>query len=97
MEPRTLCLPSNFHGYDASANANQARRSYQQALVFALDMGLRPLQAQCHCVLGELAEKAGETQGVRDHLTTALSMFCEMSMQFWLDNIDVALKRLSAP
>ena len=91
MEARTLYLLGNIHGYGASANANQARESYQQALVLAHELAMRPLQAQCHFALGELAKKAGEKRGAQEQFDTAVSMFREMGMQFWLES---ALKAL---
>ena len=91
-EARTLYLLGNIHGYGASANATQVRESYQQALVLAQELGMRPLQAQSHFALGELAKKAGEQRGAQEHLSTALSMFREMGMQFWLDKAESELK-----
>ena len=93
-EARTLYLLGNIYGYGASANANQARDSYQQALVLAHELGMQPLQAQCHYALGELARKAGEKRGAREQFSTAVSMFREMGMQFWLEKAESALKEL---
>jgi tetratricopeptide (TPR) repeat protein len=39
-QARTLCLLGNIHGYGASANANQARERYQQALALAHELAL---------------------------------------------------------
>jgi hypothetical protein len=39
-------LLGNIHGYGASANMTQARESYQQALVLAHELGMRPLEGQ---------------------------------------------------
>ena len=95
-EARTLYLLGNIYGYDASANATQARDSYQQALVLAHELGMRPLEAQCQFALGELAKKAGEQRGAQEQFGTAVSMFREMGMQFWLEKAESALKELSA-
>ena len=91
VEARTLYLLGNIHGYSASANANQARESYGQALVLAQELAMRPLEAQCHLALGKLAKKAGEKRGAQEQFDTAVSMFREMGMQFWLES---ALKAL---
>ena len=95
-EARTLYLLGNIHGYGASANANQARDSYQQALALAHELGMRPLQAQCHFALAELARKAGEGRSAQEQFGTAVSMFREMGMQFPLEKTEAALNDLSA-
>jgi tetratricopeptide (TPR) repeat protein len=92
VEARSLYLLGNIHGYGAAANANQARESYQQALVLAHELAMRPLEAQCHFALGELAKKAGEKRGAQEQFSTAVSMFREMGMQFWLERTESALK-----
>jgi Tfp pilus assembly protein PilF len=91
VEAQTLYLLGNIYGYGASANATQARENYQQALVLAHDLAMRPLEAQCHFALGELAKKAGEKPRAQEQFNTAMSMFHEMGMQFWLES---ALKAL---
>jgi hypothetical protein len=84
----------NIHGYGVSANANQARESYQQAMVLAHELGMRPLEAQCHLALGELAGKTGHRQEAQQHLTVAVTMFREMGMQTWPERAESALRVL---
>lgn len=93
-EARTLYLLGNIHGYGASANANQARERYQQALALARELGMRPLHAQCHLALGEFAAKAGNRQEAQEQLTVALTMFREMRMQTWPEQAEALLKAL---
>jgi len=93
-EARTLHLLGNIHGDVASANANQARDSYRQALVLAHELGMRPLEAQCHFALGELAKKAGEQRGAQEQFSTAVSMFRGMGMKFWPEKAEAALEAL---
>jgi len=95
-EARTLYLLGNIHGYGAPANASLARDSYQRALALAQELGMRPLAAECHLALGELAKKAGERRSAQEQLGTASSMFREMGMQFWLQNAEAALEELAA-
>jgi hypothetical protein len=52
-------LPGNIHCYGESADADQARDGYRQALALAHQMGMRPLDAQCQLALGTLREKNG--------------------------------------
>ena len=93
-EARTLYLLGNIHGYGDSANPNHARAAYQEALALAHELGMRPLEAQCHLALGELAAKMGDKQRARDHLSVAVRMFREMGIQTWPEHAESALKAL---
>ena len=93
-EARTLYLLGNIHSRVASANANLDRDSYQQALLLAHELGMRPLEAQCHFALGELAKKAGEHRGAHEQFSTAVSMFRGMGMKFWPEKAEAALEAL---
>ncbi|MEO6024549.1 MAG: AAA family ATPase [Burkholderiales bacterium] len=95
-EARTLYLLGNIYTYRASANVRQVRDSYQQALALAHELDMRPLEAQCHFALGELAKKAGEPRGAQEQFSAALSMFRDMGMQSWLAKAEAALKDLQA-
>ena len=53
---------------------------------------MRPLEAQCHFALGELAEKIGEKRDAHEQFSAAVSMFREMGMQFPLEKAEAALK-----
>ena len=55
---------------------------------------MRPLEAQCHFALGELAEKAGERREAQEQFSAAASMFREMGMQFPLEKAEFALDNL---
>jgi hypothetical protein len=52
---------------------------------------MRPLEAQCHCVQGELARGAGEQKGENERFGTAAAMFREMGMQSWLEKAQTSL------
>jgi len=55
---------------------------------------MRPVEAQCHLALGELASKTGLRQEAQKKLTVALTMFREMGMQHWPEQAESALKAL---
>ena len=93
-EARTLYLLGNIHRCGMSADASQARKDYQEALALAHELGMRPLEAQCHLALGELASKTGNKQQARDQLTVAVRMFREMGMQTWPEQAESALRAL---
>ena len=78
-----------------AAEFEPAKETYHRALASATDLGMRPLEAQCHFALGELAKKAGEKRRAQEHFSTAVSMFRDMGMQFPLEKAEAALKNLS--
>ena len=93
-EARALHVLGNIHSHMVPTSANQARDSYQQALVLAHELGMRPLQAQCHFALGQLAKEAGEQRGAQEQLSAAVSMFRGMGMKFWPEKAEAALEEL---
>jgi hypothetical protein len=65
----------------ATARADEA---YQQALIIAEELKIRPLQAHCHLGLGKLYRRIGRLDEARAELATAVAMLREMGMAFWL-------------
>src|SRR5712692_7361098 len=63
---------------------DQAEGHYRQALALAEELGMRPLVGHCHLGLSRLFRQGAEQQQAQEHLTTAMSMFREMDMGFWL-------------
>jgi tetratricopeptide (TPR) repeat protein len=64
---------------------------YQQALTLATELGMRPLQAHCHRVLGKLYSQTGHIEQARAELTTAIEMYRAMDMTLWLPQAEAAL------
>ena len=69
----------------------QATASYQQALTLANELGMRPLQAHCHRGLGKLYSQTGQSEQARAELSTAIEMYRDMEMTFWLPETEAAL------
>jgi class 3 adenylate cyclase/tetratricopeptide (TPR) repeat protein len=74
----------------------KATEAYASAMRSAEELGMRPLVAHCHLSLGRANADAGDRKKGREHLTTALSMYREMKMPFWLGKAEFALKDLLA-
>ena len=74
------------------ADVQSARAAYLGALEIATELGMRPLIGQCDLALGLLF--IGDAQESRAQLETAVTMFSEMGMQFWLEKAQAALKAL---
>ena len=72
-------------------DVEQAAARYQQALALATDLGMRPLVAHCHLGLGKLYQRTGKRQEAQEHLATAVTMYREMDMRFWLEQAEAEL------
>jgi tetratricopeptide (TPR) repeat protein len=72
----------------------QAEASYHQALALANELGMRPLQAHCHRVLGTLYAATGQREQARTELSTAIEMYMSMDMTFWLPQTEAALAQV---
>jgi class 3 adenylate cyclase/tetratricopeptide (TPR) repeat protein len=68
-----------------------AAHHYRQALTLAEELGMRPLQAHCHRGLGILYSQTGQSEQARAELTTAIEMYRDMEMTFWLPEAEAAL------
>jgi tetratricopeptide (TPR) repeat protein len=72
----------------------QAEVHYRQALALAEDLGMRPLQAHCHLGLGTLYVKTGQRQQACTELSTAVDLYRDMDMTFWLPQAEAALSQV---
>jgi tetratricopeptide (TPR) repeat protein len=77
--------------HDDSPDNVQAETHYQQALDLANELGMRPLQAHCHRGLGTLYSQTGQSEQARTELSTAIAMYRDMDMTFWLPETETAL------
>jgi class 3 adenylate cyclase/tetratricopeptide (TPR) repeat protein len=76
--------------------AEQAEAHYQQALALADELGMRPLQAHCHRGFGTLYSRTGKSAQASAELSTAIDMYRDMEMTFWLPQAEVALEQLKS-
>jgi tetratricopeptide (TPR) repeat protein len=74
--------------------AAQAEAHYRQGLALAEELGMRPLQAHCHLSLGTLYVNTGQREQARTELSTAIEMYRDMDMTFWLPQAEVALAQV---
>ncbi len=70
---------------------DQAETHFQQAFTLATELGMRPLQAHCHRGLGTLYRQADQAEQARTELSTAIEMYRDMEMTFWLPETEAAL------
>ncbi|HEY5869011.1 MAG TPA: adenylate cyclase, partial [Candidatus Tectomicrobia bacterium] len=78
----------------ASPEVESATGHYRQALALAEALGMRPLQAHCHRSLGTLYARQGQRQHARAALATAIALYRDMAMTFWLPQAEAVLAQV---
>jgi len=53
---------------------------------------MRPLIAHCHLGLGKLSRRTGQREQALEHLDTATTMYREMGMTYWLEQVQREIK-----
>jgi tetratricopeptide (TPR) repeat protein len=74
--------------------SDQAEDYYRQALTLAEELGMRPLQAHCHRSLGTLYAATSQREQARTELSTAIALYRDMEMTFWLPQAEAALAQV---
>jgi tetratricopeptide (TPR) repeat protein len=90
-EAAALWLLGAIYTHHEPLVSEAAHAYYQQALALADELGMRPLQAHCHLALGTLSVKQGQLAQARVELSTAITLFHEMGMTFWLPRAETIL------
>jgi len=72
-----------------------AQTRFQEALALAGELGMRPLIAHCHRDLGALYLNTGKREPAREHLTTATTLYRAMDMRFWLEQVEIEMRKLA--
>ena len=75
-------------------DSQQAETHYRQALALTEALGMRPLQAHCHRGLGTLYAQTGQREQARTALSTAIALYRDMEMTFWLPQTEAALAQV---
>jgi tetratricopeptide (TPR) repeat protein len=93
VEAQALWLLGEVALHHDSPEVDQAAASYRQALSLAVELGMRPLQAHCHRGLGDLYSQIGQSEQAHDALSTAIEMYRDMEMMFWLPQAETMLQK----
>jgi tetratricopeptide (TPR) repeat protein len=93
-EAYALCLLGEIAARREPPDVTQAAAYYPQALALAEELGMRPLQAHCHRGLGTLYATTGQREQARTALSTAIALYRDMAMTFWLPQTGAALAQV---
>ena len=99
LADRAVRCATSYHGFMAHAqqllgdiathpdlfDAESGEAHYRQALALAEPRGMRPLIAHCYLGLGKLYQRTSKMEAAHEQLTTAITMYREMDMRFWLE------------
>ena len=77
-----------------SQECEHAEARYQQALILADELGMRPLQAHCHHGLGQLYAQSECRAEASAELSAAIELYRMMDMIFWLPQAEAALAQV---
>src|SRR5262245_14509469 len=89
-----LRLLGEIATHQAFPEVETAEAHYRQARTLAETLGMRPLQAHCHRGLGTLFAATGQWEQARTALSTAIGMYRDMDMTFWLPETEAVLAQV---
>jgi tetratricopeptide (TPR) repeat protein len=90
-EAYALRLLGEIAAHGDLPDAETAEAHYRQALARATELGMRPLVAHCHVGLAKLYRRVGDRAKAEESLATAIPMYREMDMGFWLEQAEAQL------
>jgi tetratricopeptide (TPR) repeat protein len=87
-EAWSLRLLGDVLARDEAPRIEAAEEMYRRAVALAQDLGMRPLLGRCHLGLGALYREAGTQREAIEHCETALSLFRDTGMPYWLQQTE---------
>jgi hypothetical protein len=81
----SLRLVGELAAHRELSESAKAEEHLRQAMAMAEEREMRPLVARCHLNLAQLHRRTGKRDLMQSHLTTAVSMFRDMAMPYWLE------------
>lgn len=71
---------------------DRADECYRKALALAQQLGMRPLEGQCHVGLSRLNHRSGQLEAATVEASSACELFRGMGMTFWLRRAEAATR-----
>ena len=93
-EAYALRLLGEIHSQETPPDGGRAEAWYRQAMTLADHLGMRPLVAHCHLGLGKLYRRTDKREQAEEHLATATTMYREMGMTYWLEQVEAVIAEL---
>jgi hypothetical protein len=72
---------------------DSAEQRFDEAMNLAVSLGMRPLVAHCHLGLGTLYRRTDKREQAHGHLATAMTMYREMGMTYWLEKAEAEMTK----
>ena len=92
---RALHLLGDVAIHPERFNAERGESHFRQALALAEPRSMRPVIAHCHLGLGKLYRRMGKREQAREHLTIATTMYRDMGMTYWLEEVRTETRDLA--
>jgi tetratricopeptide (TPR) repeat protein len=93
-EAWSLRLLGEVASHHSRPDVATAEAHYSASMALASELEMRPLVAHCHLGLGTLHRRTGKREQPREHLSTAITMYRELDMQFWLQKAETEMCQL---
>ena len=76
----------------AQADPAGARQRFEEALALGGELGMRPLVADCYVGLAKVTRRSGKSDDAEHHFQTAITLYREMGMTYWLEKAEVEMR-----
>jgi tetratricopeptide (TPR) repeat protein len=93
-EPYALSLLGAIAAHADPPDPDSVEAYYRQAESLASALGMRPHVAHCHFALAKLYARTGQADQAQEHFTTATTMYREMDMLFWLEQVEAEMRQI---
>ena len=94
VEGQLLHLLGDIASHPHHFDTESGEAYYDTALALAEARGMRPLVAHCHLGLGKLYGRTDKREQAPEHLATAVTMYGEMGMTYWLEKAEAEMREL---
>jgi class 3 adenylate cyclase/tetratricopeptide (TPR) repeat protein len=93
--PLLLRLQAELVSRSTKGTTVETVSSWEDAMRAATELGMRPLVAHCHLGLGKLYRRTDKREQAQEHLATAMTMYREMGMTYWLEKAEAEMRSLA--
>jgi len=95
LEASTLLQLGALHADADPPDLREAQLHHREALALAGRLAMRPFVAHCHLGLATVCRRAGKPAEAREHLATAMTMYREMDMAYYLQQAELERREMT--